>query len=280
MKSKFKVMAASAIAGCLLLSVSVTAFAASGGNGYQTFKDTVTSTFLTRNATVSAQFEVKDNNAIVLSGNTVQKLDGQNSSSNTSLNIDGTTQTIETSRTADKYIAKIGDQYYSSAVHNRGRDVEKMNLSASSSTVKLAETVADTLVGDVKNQFIANGNTISVKLEGAQIPQLAKLAISAAAENVNNVSGHKGTEQDQGMKAVLSKIPQLSNIDVKSIEMTATVSENTLTANQYSIIITGVDANGVSHQIEISVNAKVSDVNTTQSDTIDTTGKNVIAKQI
>ena len=88
----------------------------------------------------------------------------------------------------------------------RKHDKVEKKFDASSSKAKLGEMILDTLVGDVKNQFVVDGDTISVNLEGAQIPELAKLAISAATEDVNNKkSDNKGMVGKDGLKDAFKK---------------------------------------------------------------------------
>ncbi len=281
-KRGFKAIAASAVAGCLLLSVSVTAFATSG-SGYESYKDAVKSTMLTENATVDAQFEVKDNGAIILSGNSIQKLDKESSSSKSNINIDGTTKTYETSEAAGSLIVKADDAYYSAVDDEKDEDNnkdEEKDFSANSSTVKLAEMLTDTIVGDVRNQFVTDGQNISVNLEGAQIPELARLAVSAVAENIDKVDkniSNEGGNFDESMISIMNTVPKLTNIDVKSIAMNATVDGNTLKNNEFTIVITGNDADGVSHELSILVSAEITNVGNTAIDTIDTTGKEVKA---
>ena len=277
-KKGLKTMAVSAVAGCLLLTFSIAAFATSG-LGYEAYKDAVKATMLTENATVSTQFEVKDNGATILSGEGVRKLDKKDRSSKTSIAVDGVSKTFESSTANGNYIMSTDGKYYTvnTADKKVGRDNGE-RLSSSGSMVKLAELLTDTLVGDVKNQFVKDGQTISVKLEGAQIPELARLALSAAVENRNDrekfgnsdVRGH-----DESMKSLMNKMPKLSNIDVKSIAMTATVDGNTLKDNKLTAAIAGQDANGASHEITVTLTAKISDVGNTKIVSIDTTGKEV-----
>jgi hypothetical protein len=277
MKSKkIKTIVITALTGCMLLGVTVSA-SASGATGYETYKSAVKELAVTGNATFSTSFEVKDNGNTDISGTSVEKLDGANTSSSTEVKTGDITKDTEMSRIDGKTIIKDGDNYYSRDNGGKG-NFEKGNrkFDASSSRAKLGEMVIDTLVGDVKNQFVADGDTISVNLEGAQIPELAKLAISAAVEEQNNKKDHnKGEVGNDELKQALSEIPTLKNVDIKSLSLTAKVDRNTLTENDFKIVISGEDENGTSHEFEISVNTAVSGVNSTKVDTIDITGKQV-----
>jgi hypothetical protein len=275
-KNVLRTTVISAVAGCLLLSFSITSFATSG-SGYEKYKEAIKATVLTKNATVSTQFELKDNGAVILTGKSEQKIDNENMYSKSNTTVEGVSKTYETSSVNGNYVTNADGVYYTSNRNGKkdGRDKEE-NLTSSSSTVKLAEMVTDTLVGDVKNQFVSDGNNISVKLEGAQIPELVKLAVSAAEENINNKGEFKGNE-DKGtdVKSILEKMPKLSNVDVKAIDMTANVDGNAIKDNKITLTITGQDATGASHEISAIITANITEVGTTKVDSIDTTGKEV-----
>lgn len=281
MKSKkIKTIMVTALTGCILLSVTVIA-SATGASGYETYKSAAKNIAVTSNATFSTAFEVKDNGTTDISGTSVEKLEGANNSSITNIKIGDVTKETETSRIDGKSIVKDGEIYYSrdGKVNEKNDRIEK-KFDASSSRSKLGEMVLDTLVGDVKNQFVVDGETISVNLEGAQIPELAKLAISAATEEQNNKKDNNKVEAGKdGLKEALNSIPNLKNIDVKSLSMTAKVDGSILTDNSFKIVITGDDESGVSHEIEVSVDTTISAVNATKADSIDITGKQVQAMQ-
>lgn len=280
-RKRLKTIVATAAAGCLLLTMSVTAFASSG-SGYESYKNAVESTILAQNATVDAQFEVKDNGLVILSGSSNVKLDNENSSSQTTLTADGVTKTIAASRdeATGAFVSRVDDKYYKMQKDSEKQDADQEvndKLTASSSTVKLAEMLADTLAGDVKNQFVKDGQTVSLNLEGSQIPELAKLAVSAAAENNGRIEKeHNGDSADAAsLKTLMDRIPKLSDTDVKSVSMTATVDGNLLKNNVATVVITGTDASGSTHELSIMVKGDISNVGNTKIDTIDTTGKNV-----
>lgn len=275
---KLKAIVGSAVAGGVLLTLSVTAFASSS-SGYEDYKTAVKSIVTTDNATIDAQYEVNDNGTVIFSGDSIQKLDNANISSKTSTTVDGTSKTYESSNANGNMIINNDGTYYQMNKGNNkaGKD-KKEKFQENGSSVKLAELVTDTLVGDVKNQFTKDGDTISVSLQGEQIPELAKLAVSAAVENSNREKDYNNNDKighDEELKSAMDKVPNLSNIDVKSIDMTATVDGDTLKDNKITAIITGTDANGSSHELTLTLDAKVSDVGSTKIDSIDVTGKQV-----
>jgi hypothetical protein len=277
MKSKkIKTIVITAVTGCMLLSVTIVA-SANGATGYQTYKESLKNIVATKNATITTTFSVKDNGNTTISEVGVEKLEGVNNSSNTKITTGSTTKEVETSRIDGQTIVKDGEIYYSGTNNDKmkNKNMEK-KIDESSSKTKLGEMIIDTLVGDVKNQFVVDGDTISVNLEGAQIPELAKLAISAAAEEQNNKKdNNKGEVGKDGLKDALKSIPNLKNVDIKSLSMTAQVDGNNLTDNAFKILITGEDESSVTHEFEVSSDFAITDVNSTKADSIDTTGKQV-----
>lgn len=281
MKNKrIKTIMVTALTGCMLLSVTVIA-SASGASGYETYKSAAKNIAVTSNATFSTSFEVKDNGKTDISGTSVKKLEGDNHSSTTSIKVGDVSKETETSRIDGKTIMKDGENYYSGTSVGKENNMRmEKKFDSSSSKGKLGEMVLDTLVGDVKNQFVVDGDTISVKLEGAQIPELAKLAISAAVEEGNNKkANNKGEVGKDGLRDALNNISNLKNVEIKSLSMTAKVDGSTLTDNSFKIVITGDDESGVSHEIEVSADTTISSVNSTKADSIDTTGKEVKTMQ-
>jgi len=277
MKSKkIKTIVITAVTGCMLLSVTIVA-SANGATGYQTYKESLKNIVATKNATITTTFSVKDNGNTTISEAGVEKLEGVNNSSNTKITTGSTTKEVETSRIDGQTIVKDGEIYYSGTNNDKmkNKNMEK-KIDESSSKTKLGEMIIDTLVGDVKNQFVVDGDTISVNLEGAQIPELAKLAISAAVEEKNNKKVNDKVEAGKdGLKDALNTIPNLKNVDIKSLSMTAKVDGNNLTDNAFKILITGEDESSVTHEFEVSSDFAITDVNSTKADSIDTTGKQV-----
>ncbi len=271
---KNKLMIASATLGTLLLATSVFAFATTGSS-YQEYKGAVKAMAFMNNLTATAEVELKDNGSIILSGNSTNMInqDEMKTYSNNSFVLDGKTHSTEMSMIDGKIISNQDGEYTSFTMVGdmRNPHFDSRELDESSSTLKLMEMVVDTFVGDVKNQFVKDGDTITVNLEGAQIPELARLGISAMMENTDRIN--ENHSNDETSAAFFNRIPQLTTIDVKSLSMTADVKGGYLVNNQFKAVIAGIDAKGVSHELEMIMNLDVTDINSTVVKSVDTTGK-------
>lgn len=277
---KSKLMTIAAIAGSVLLITSVASFAATG-SGYQALKKSFKATALLNNATIQTEAQLKDNGKIIMSGSTMMMSSNMQSpnANHYSYNqvvIDGQTHISENSINERQMISRIDDEYTSYTLGPARQD-EMMSYSEAfdenSSTMKFAELVVDTLVGDIKNQFVKDGDIISVNLESAQIPELARLGISAVFENVK--SSAESDNMNEATSAVFKTIPQMETINVQAINFQSKIEDNILTDTDTHVVITGTDINGTFHEIEIDLTSKMSDIGSTVPKTVDTTGKDV-----
>lgn len=277
---KSKLMTVAAVAGSVLLISSIVSFAAAG-SGYQSFKKAAQSTMYLENATTSCEAQLKDNGKIIMSGSSLTMSGKQTDkgSSYYSINhfvVDGKTHISESSSNSRQMISRVNDEYYSYGIDPE--DAEEMEsyseaFDENSSTVKFAELVVDTLVGDIKNQFVKDGDTITLNLESAQIPELARLGISAVFENIK--LGAENQNLDETSSAMFERIPVLETINVESIDFKGTLENGILADIVSNVVITGTDAQGAFHEVEISLTVKETDIGTTVPKTIDTTGKDV-----
>jgi len=275
MKKSFKKIAtAGALIGVLTVSgVSTVAFAA--GNAYQNYKSAVLQTVEAQNMTVAADITIKQDSEVIMSGNTNSQIDGRSQYSNSQIQADGKTTEVESSTADGTSITRIGDQYTSTSRADKDDDWnDSEQFGTSSSTTKLMEMVTDLLVGDVKAHFTGSGDTISVNLEGAQIPELLNVAASAMVEQSANQSGKMSGEDDFSNNA-FENLSITQNVQVKRISLEAELKDGYTTNNVITIVLTGTDSSGTGHEIELFCTADISDIGSTTPATIDTTGKTV-----
>lgn len=272
MKSSLKTMAVTGLlAGTLAVgSFGVTAMA--NGNAYETYKSSLMNTSGYTNSTINTSFEVKENNVSIFSGSNVTKTDGSNTYSTATAT--GTNGTFETeSSTVDGIrIERKGDSYTSTQLD--GDISERRDLDPSSNSAKLMNMVADLLVGDVKNQFVSNGDSISLDLSEAQVPELANVAVAAAFEQKNIQEDKADTIQSD----VMTNLQISQNVRVQQLHLEAIVSDGSITNQTLILTLVGEDNAGASHTEEIEFQMNTTDIGTTTVEAINTDGKTVEAK--
>lgn len=280
MKKKMnKFAVAGLLVGCLTVG-TMGSVALAGGNAYEDYKAAVLQTATAQNMTVKADVTVKEDGVAVLTGETFVQTDLKDSYAGSTVQANGNTLDMETARSGNETLIRHGDTYTAliSPEYSEGKGGTH-ELSANG--VKLMNMVTDLLVGDVKSHFAKNGDTITVDLDGAQIPELLNVAVSTAAEQAGakadspEFKHDKVLDNDNLFGDALWNLIITENVQIKSIHLDGTVQNGYLTNNNLTVVLTGNDSAGVFHEVELFLNAQVSDIGSTSVGTIDTEGKEI-----
>ncbi len=252
--------------GCLTVG-SLGGLAYAAGNSYDNFKTAVVQTIKNDNMTVSATMEMKQDETVIAQGTTMMQKAGTQSYMLSNMTIGDQVMDTERSSNDGVAISRQGDQYFSSSIGIG--DNKRQELQNSPNITKLMDMTSDLLVGDVKNQFVANGDTISLNLTDAQIPELANVAMAASTEM-------RGQHQaDLNMPNVF---PITQNSKIESINLNATVKDGSISAMDITVVMSGQNNDRQTVRIETTVKGTVSELGTTTPNQIDTTGKTVTEK--
>ncbi|MHB8065834.1 MAG: hypothetical protein ACYDG2_24995, partial [Ruminiclostridium sp.] len=251
------------------------AVAYAAGNPYENFKAAVVETMKADNMTVSASVQMKQNGAVVAQGDTLMQRAGADSYSHSSMKIGDKVIETEHSSKDGVMISRQGDEYFSTSFgsgYKKQRDIQE-----SPNMTKLMEMMADLVMGDVKNQFVANGDTISVSLTDAQIPELANVAMAAFSEMSGKYDAHNYSQyKNKSFGADMANIfPITQDAAIKSVKVNATLKDGRIAAMDMNLVMTGQDKDGKTVSVETTVNGTVSELGTTAPQQIDTTGKTV-----
>lgn len=163
-------------------------------------------------------------------------------------------------------VYNIDEEYYPVRAGGRlgGIDAEK-----DAQMIRFAELLTDTLVGDLKNNFIYvegddTHSSYEIKLDALQIPELINAGISAMLGTEFNSAMENNYDPDEFIEALHSEPA------VKSASCEFTVdNEGRLTYNRLYGSIVGADSKGNKHTMEIEVTIKISDYGTTTPDKLD-----------
>lgn len=273
MKRSFKKMALiGALAGVLVIG-GVSAVALANGNAYENFKAAAIKTMKIENMTTKADITISQDGNTIATINTTSQQDGDNHYSLSNVQAGGEAMEVEMSGGDDAGITRIGDKYYSFEDDYEGHD---MYDDASSSHEDLAEALADLLVGDLKAHFTQSGDTVTVNLEGAQVPELMNLAVSAMLEERGYSRTHASTGEFSAMQEAFESVSIVKDAMVSNIHMEAGIGDGLLSSGKMSITINGKDAAGATHELVMTCNYTIDDIGSTKTQTIDTTGKEVI----
>lgn len=272
MKKNTKKMAViGLIIGCLTIG-GVSAFALTNGTAYQDFKNAAMLTMQEKNMTVTADVSVRQDGAVMLSGDTVMQMNDNSCYSNSTIQIGGEVVDMERSGSNGTSVTRIGDEYTKTT--GRKSDDEEDRFCESPNAQKLMEMVTDLMVGDVKTHFYSNGDTVTVNLDGAQIPELLNVAASAAIENSSNKS-ERMYDENELFGDVFDNLNITQDVQITRISMESQLKDGYLENTVITMTMTGKDNNGATHEIEMTCNAAISDIGSTTAGVVNTDGKTV-----
>ena len=262
MKAK-KITAACMAAGLALMGTAgVVSYAA--GNPYENYKSAVVNTISEDNLTVNAAVQMKQNGKVIASGSAVYEKSAGVQYASFVADVAG--QSIVQEEYSDCNIkVKSDGSRYTEKSRKEKRDENEM---LTPNMIKLAEMTADLFVGDLSNQFVSHGDTISVSLTDVQIPEIANVAASAFTEMNAGINNENG-KNDLG-DILLQEFPITQNARIESVTMDADIAKGNLSAQNMTIVISGQTSDGKDTQIDITINANVSDIGSTTPQMIDT----------
>lgn len=262
MKAK-KITAACMAAGLALMGTAgVVSYAA--GNPYENYKSAVVNTISEDNLTVNAAVQMKQNGKVIASGSAVYEKSAGVQYASVVTDVAGQSMVQEEYSDCNIKVKSDGSRYTEKSRKEK-RDENEM---LTPNMIKLAEMTADLFVGDLSNQFVSHGDTISVSLTDVQIPEIANVAASAFTEMNAGINNENG-KNDLG-DILLQEFPITQNARIESVTMDADIAKGNLSAQNMTIVISGQTSDGKDTQIDITINANVSDIGSTTPQMIDT----------
>ncbi|WP_234124927.1 hypothetical protein [Clostridium hydrogenum] len=263
-----------AVGGTLLLGTSFVS--ASQLSGYQSFKTTVKDTKDLKNGTINLQLTATDNGTSIINVNSNLKLNLSVNAMNsvTTVKSGNATETFNNYEQDGKTINKDSSSNQYTVQESHHRKSNKITKIQNPEIAKSIEVVLDTLVGSMQNKvsIVTNADgtkTDSINLTSSDITPLAN-ALTSIALISNNA-------EISNLSTLKTAIPQLqSNVKLESITSSGNINKNDVLTNQTATItLSGDDANGKQHNIQVTVKLALSNINHTTPDRVNLNGKQV-----
>ncbi len=271
-------------AGAVLLSGAVFANY-ENANGYTNYKNAVKGMLYQTNFSIDGELraEIDGETLLALEGTMKQSENGSSTFSSSqgfgeSLNIDKSTVQDGWSVSLGKYGERT-NWYFNRKENPVGQfvfDEEEKNLV--DKVVNFADILADTVVGDLKNNFVMvdskDGNkSYQVSLAGSQVPDLVRSGMSVLFATVKSGDYYSyGEVREQSIDSILWNRMLAGEQDPFIKEATCFLtldSEGRLVKNDLKGTMTGYDKNGETHDLTIAISFNLYDYGTTTPDRID-----------
>lgn len=277
--NKKLVMGISIVVGGVMMATTALA-SVSGSSGYDAYKAAFKNTHAVSSMTGTAAITVTDNGNVILKSNHSIKMnsDFKNMSGNSELTVGDQVRTMSMYRQNGQTITKSDDGEVYNVISAKRDNFQRSEKWGHERENKNVENIVDLIVGNYQDYISldtkADGNKqVALKLTGSQISPIANAVASLVAS--------KGEKRHHSASALESsignQIPKLvDEIRVTNIDVKADIdNQNFIKEQTANITITGKDADGKNHEMVISVDLDLSNLNNTTPDSIDLTGKQV-----
>lgn len=178
---------------------------------------------------------------------------------------------LETYVSDESFVAKkFDDDTYYTRTLTKNRQNNKNEIKECYNS-DLPQFILDILMGDAKNQFVAQGDQISLNLSQEQVPQILQLMVERGSDRSyigkkNSFGFDFGTE--------LQSLPNLKeNVKIQGITMTAALENNIISDFNLELTVVGEDDANQRHTAVFCLQANVSDLGSTTAKTVDLSNK-------
>ena len=185
----------------------------------------------------------------------------------------------ETSKEGSTLVTRdFGEERYSVGTYNFSEmgipiedfevDVETYELGSSRTPAqeRLLNALIDLVAGDTKSHFRSDNDTISVNLEGAQIPEIAQLLLSVVEEENR---GQNYLHKSDSAVVIEQCIGDLKDLRFELIRAEIGFINGEPWNARIDAMMSGMDINGVKHTLKVEGTVEQSDVGSTVADKID-----------
>lgn len=251
-------------------------------SGYDLYKSAVKKTHTVASATMSMSLNLEDNDKTIFTMDSLYKGDMKNQVSAISTKL-----ATETEQSNMDMYKQDGGWF----VKKAGTDIiykMKMNKPHHKNTTELKddiENLIDVMTKNLQQQITVaeenNGTyTIQLDLTGNEIPLTANALSTLMIKHVAMIQDHQ--DQESSEFHITPSIPELDHdITVKQIKLVANVSkENYLDQQTVKAVVTGKDALGKSHELELTMELTVSDFNKTKVAPVEIPSENIMELDI
>jgi len=285
--NKKLVIGISVIVGGVLMAATALA-SGSGSTGYDVYKTAFKNTRAATSMTGTAAFTVADNGKVIVQSNGTVKMNQNTKAMSGVLNVtfDGQTKTMTVYRQDDQTVTKSSDSdVYNVLAFEPGKHKGAKEWGHGHQNPALAkdmENIVDLLVGNYQNYISLDSKgegmkEVSLALSDSQISPLVNAVASLAVRERALESEKNRHPSDPFASAIHDQLPKLvDQIRVTSVDVKADIDDQNFIREQTAdITLTGKDAAGQDHEVVVSVDLNLSNINSTTPDSIDLTGKSV-----
>lgn len=269
-------------AGCVF---TTTAFVALAQNaGYEIYKNAVINMFTAQNYTMHSRMSMIYDDVVIAEEGSFQMIDGTTRLTKF-FNVDTSLEDSYTYYNTYNSGMEIDGEGLLRFTYENNNDISNYQAhdEPSETYINLVNAGIDTLIGNIKNHVITEGNTVFINLTEAQIPALPQAFLAYLSEeykrtlytanpsnfmllyseNESDISIEFPEEYANNYEKAL-KVAALDNLSVKNVEFVGEFDDNKNLKSIYGLAeIGGYEPSGGYDSIFIEVDIKISNFGTT-----------------
>lgn len=303
MKKKNAAAVCAALGVCVLTSAAFASYQTA--NGYDSLKKSIISTFDYTNCTVTGTMAMTFDDIELVKASYLHEADLPNRMTHdrteSSSDVDGDTAYTSESYEDGSYVyysytnidgEKDGftrHEYYSGEPASNLLGVSDDDRGTFDKVVRFMELAADTVVGDLRNNFVCTDETddhtsYSITLDSVQIPEIVNAGLSmvfsvsasdstyiTVDENGNEIT--KEYDENDG-QYYINQLGTDPTVETLTLNFTVN-NDGTYRDGDAVIVFKGQDANGSEHRLTVSVDVAFSNVGTTVITPVTDLGVNI-----
>lgn len=250
--------------------------------------------------TIDLQFAIRQNGEDRVTGDMLCQSAGDTLYANANIaHSESEARDMELSIADDTYVLRVGDEFYSMPLAEKdAADIEETvtetaeapdnNPPAANTTQAYLQTVMDQLFGSVSDHLTLSDAGLGLHLAGDEVPAILNLGVSMAG-NMMSMQYHADDDTDATPSALLhgtrggsananpievtKEKPSLgSNLHIDRIDLDVAIEGQVVSGVQFSIVLSGTDADGAVIETELAAVVRILDVNATVPAAVDLTG--------
>lgn len=230
--------------------------------------------------TIDAQIAVRQNGEDFVTGTALYQFAGDDQYMRAEIaHASGEAAEMEQSTADGTRVMRKGDDYYSMPIGDEADedddDLITSRISLPEDTAGYMGTVLGQLFGVVTEKMTVTEDGIGLHLAGEEVPAILNLVLSMADGHTAEAPARTILHGTRGVAAEPKADDTLSlgsSLRIDRIDLDVAMEGDYVSGIQCSIVLTGVDAEGATVETELASVIRISDVNATTPDVVDTTG--------
>jgi hypothetical protein len=248
-------------------------------SGYEMYKDALKKTHDLKSSTLEFQMQLEDNGKDLLTSSTFMKTNSETElmSGSTTMSNGKESSGIEMFRQDGHFYVKDGQQLYRMSSSRKSAHLSENSQELQKDLEKLVDVLTKNLQQKIVVKDEANGyQKLELDLDKSEIPLAANIVSSLMIKHAVMMNDRQEAA-DSDFHHIKPELPALKKeIVIEDVKISADIHPNNYVEKQtVTASVSGTDANGKAHNLTLSFEIELSDVNKTVVEAVDISNQEI-----